>query len=286
MSSRTSRPQRVSLRSRARGSSIHSVMHRIQERDVRILFDLFEYRVLTTGQLVELHFSSYRVGSRRTMLLHHLGLLARFRPGRTQGSSPWHYALAEPGAFVVAARLDSELAHIGFRRQDPDRIAASSHLEHLVQANGFFTRLSWECRRTGRADLLEWMGERRARRGWGVPVQPDGVGTVSDGLKEVRFFLELDRGTENHQRLKGKLRWYDELARLEDVPRVLLFAFPTERREAEARRALATARLIVATATLGRAMADPLGAVWWPLRQPFRRPLLELGPGSRGDACG
>jgi len=51
----TRRPRRVPPRSCVRGSSIHSVMHRVQERDLRISVDLLEHRVLTTRQLVELH---------------------------------------------------------------------------------------------------------------------------------------------------------------------------------------------------------------------------------------
>ena len=208
MRSPTSRPRRVSLRSRARGSSIHTAIRRIQERDIRIFFDLMEHRVLTTGQIVELHFSSYRIGSRRARLLHEMGFLARFRPSKSAGSAPWHYALDEPGAFVVATRLDRDLKDTPYRRQDVDRIAASEHLEHLVQTNGFFTRLAWACRQDGQATLREWRGERRSGRGWGVRVQPDGVGRVSSNRGETWFFFELDRGTESHERLRAKLRRY------------------------------------------------------------------------------
>jgi hypothetical protein len=282
MRSPTRRPRRVSLRSRARGSSIHSVMHRIQERDVRLFFDLLEHRVLTTGQIVELHFRSYRLGSRRALLLHQLGFLARFRPGRTAGSAPWHYALDEPGAFVVAARLDRDLKDTPFRRQDVDRIAASEHLEHHVQTNGFFTRLAWACRQSGQARLVEWRGERRSRRGWGVRIQPDGVGRVSRDQGEAWFFFELDRGTETHERLRAKLRRYADVASLQDVPRAVLFAFPTDRREAEARRALFSPGLTVATTALPRAMADPLGQVWQPLRHPFRVSILALSSTEAG----
>lgn len=276
MSSPTRRPKRVSLRSRARGSSIHSVMHRIQERDVRILFDLLEHRVLTTAQIAELHFDSYRVGSRRAFILHQLGFLARFRPGTSVGSAPWHYALAEPGAFVVASRLDRDLKDIPFRRNDIDRAAASEHLRHLVETNGFFTRLAWACRRSGEASLAGWQGERRSRRGWGVRVRPDGVGRVSYDAGEAWFFFELDRGTETHERLRAKLYRYAALARLPDVPRLVLFAFPTDRREAEARRSLLSGGLTVATIALPRAMADPLGPVWQPLGHPFRLSILDL----------
>jgi hypothetical protein len=257
-------------------------MHRIQERDIRIFFDLLEHRVLTAGQIVELHFSSYRVGSRRVLLLHELGFLARFRPGRTVGSSPWHYALDEPGAFVVAARLDTELKDIRFRRQDVDRIAASEHLDHLVLTNGFFTRLAWACRRSGHATLAEWLGERRAGRGWGVRIQPDGVGRVAFDRGQAWFFFELDRGTEQHHQLRAKLRHYAELVLLKDVPHIVLFAFPTERREAEVRRDLFSSGLTVATTVLEQSMADPLGPVWQPLGHPFRVGLLNLGRGRQG----
>lgn len=283
MSSPTRRPKRVSLRSRARGSSIHSVMYRIQERDIRILFDLLEHRVLTTGQIAELHFDSYRVGSRRALILHQLGFLARFKPGTSRGSAPWHYALDEPGAFVVASRLDRDLKDIPFRKDDVDRLSTSGQLRHLVETNGFFTRLAWACRRTDQTRLAEWRGERRSRRGWGSRVHPDGVGRITSDRVEAWFFLELDRGTEPHERLRAKLRRYAGVARLPDVPRLLLFAFHTDRREAEARRSLAHPGMTVATTALPRAMADPLGAVWQPLGDPFRRSLLALSPEASGS---
>lgn len=81
-----------------------------------------------------------------------------------------------------------------------------------------------------------------------------------------------------------RLRRYAELAVVEDVPRILLFTFPSDRREAEARRALSAGRLTVATAPIDLAMADPLGSVWWPPREPFRRPLLQVGWDNRQHA--
>jgi hypothetical protein len=192
------------------------------------------------------------------------------------GSAPWHYGLDEPGAFVVASRLDRDLKDIPFRKYDIDRLAASEHLDHLVETNGFFTRLAWACRNSDRAKLLEWRGERRSRRGWGIRIRPDGAGRVSSDQGEAWFFLELDRGTETHERLRGKLRRYAELARMPDAPRLVLFTFPTDRREAEARRSLSAPGLEAATTVLGRAMADPLGPVWQPLGHPFRIAIAHL----------
>jgi Replication-relaxation len=276
MTSRNRRPRRVSLRSRSGGSSIMSIVHRIQERDVKILFDLYEHRVLTTHQLVELHFPSYRVGWRRLSLLEQMGLILRFRPLRLPGSAPFHFVLDEPGALLVALRLDTDLKGLGYRWEDAIRIARSRNLAHWVQSNGIFTRLAWACRRSGSVELVEWLGERQCRRGWGVRIEPDSVGRISDGHTEVWFFFELDRGTENHGKLRAKLQLYSDLAILPDVPGVLLFVFPTDRRELEARKSLYPPGLTVATTTLDRALSDPLGPVWQPLSQPFRLPLLEL----------
>jgi hypothetical protein len=69
VSSPTRHPRRVSVRSRARGYSIHSAMNRIQERDVLMLFGLLTDQVLTTTQIVELQLSSFGVESRLSLQL-------------------------------------------------------------------------------------------------------------------------------------------------------------------------------------------------------------------------
>ncbi|MGH2655172.1 MAG: replication-relaxation family protein [Actinomycetota bacterium] len=140
---RAARPSRVPLRSRSRGSQILTYAHRIQERDIEILFDLYEHRVLTTRQIRDLHFNCYRVASRRLLSLFELDLVTRFRPPRRTGSHPYHYTLEEPGALIVATRLDLALKQTGFRRDTPKRFAKSFWLDHWVETNDFFCRLAW-----------------------------------------------------------------------------------------------------------------------------------------------
>jgi hypothetical protein len=131
--------------------------------------------------------------------------------------------------------------------------------------NGFFTHLAYACRTYGNARLSEWWSEARSAREWGNLVRPDGVGAVSFGSGKTRFFLEVDRGTEATNRLGEKLGAYARIARLEGVPRIVLFTFPSARREAEVRRALTLLGLAVATSTRDRVAGDPLGEVWLPL---------------------
>jgi len=252
------------------------VIHRIQERDVQILLDLHEHRVLTTEQIAELHFPSYHVGWKRLHVLEQLGFVRHFQPAHWHGSAPYHFVLDEAGALLVAVRFDTDLKSLGWKPEDAIRIARSQARDHLVQANGFFTRLAWACRTSGGATLTEWLGERRAGRGWGVAIQPDGAGRLRCEGSEIGFFFELDRGTETHGQLLAKLRRYSEVALLPDVPRTVLFAFPSERRETEARKALHVAGMSVATTVLELTMADPLAPVWLPIGHPIRLPLLDL----------
>lgn len=55
---------------------------------------------------------------------------------------------------------------------------------------------------------------------------------------------------------------YRVLARAATAPDIVLFCFPSEAREASARRVLGGTPMPVATATLERHLADPLGLNW------------------------
>ncbi len=57
-------------------------------------------------------------------------------------------------------------------------------------------------------------------------------------------------------------------------------AFPTERRDREALRAIHVPGMAVATAVLKLAMRDPLASVWLPVGQPIRLSLPDLSQTS------
>lgn len=112
---------------------------------------------------------------------------------------------------------------------------------------------------------------------WGGPiVTPDGIGRISAGDRQVSFFLEYDRGTENHDRLESKIDRYRRIGRMNDRPDALLFVFPTPAREREVRRSLSGPGFTLATAVRHDVLRDPLGPVWLSLREDRRRPILEL----------
>jgi hypothetical protein len=159
-------------------------------------------------------------------------------------------------------------------------IAYSPRLDHLVEVNGFFSRLAYRCRTT-KLRLAEWWSERRCAAEWQGMVRPDGLSRLRGPGVDLRFFLELDRGTESSSRLEEKLTRYARVARASDAPEALLFLFPTERREAEARRALFNCGMVLLTGTRGHAGEDPLSPSWLPIGSDRRLRIVDVASGRR-----
>ncbi len=111
--------------------------------------------MLTTSQIYELHFDTFTRASKRMLQLYRLGLVQRFRPYEPVGSAAWHYTLDEPGARVVAARLEVDFSDFPFKKARIFDVVASPRLRHRVECNGVFARLALACRRPGVAVHLD-----------------------------------------------------------------------------------------------------------------------------------
>jgi predicted transcriptional regulator len=279
MTARNHVPLRSRVSSRS-ASLITSYAHRLTKRDFEILIELHEHRVLTTPHIYELHFDTVTRASKRMLELYRLGLVERFRPHVPTGSAPWHYTLDEPGARLVAARQEVDFRDFPFKKARIFDVVGSPRLRHRVECNGFFARLALACRRRGWR--LEWIGERRAAAQWdssvtvGPLITPDGIGRIAAADREISFFLEYDRGTENHTRLENKIDRYRVVGRTGRGADALLFVFPSTAREREARRSLPGAGFTVATSVRHDVLRDPFGMVWLPLGDDRRRMILDL----------
>ena len=280
MTTRDHVPLRSRVSSRS-ASSATSYAHRLTKRDFEILVQLYEHRVLITPQIYELHFDTYTRASKRMLQLYRLGLVERFRPHTPTGSAPWHYTLDEPGARLVAARQEIDFKDFTFKKARIFDVVGSPRLRHRVECNGFFARLTLACRRRG--CRLEWIGERRACSSWDSIISPDGIGRIVAGDLEISFFLEYDRGTENHDQLENKTYRYRIVGRTARSEDALLFVFPSGARERYARSALVSASVPVATAVRGDVLRHPLGTVWLPLHEDRRRMILDLPRLPRDD---
>jgi hypothetical protein len=256
---------------------LQSIATSLTERDQRICSDLFEHRILTTIQLYELHFHTYARARKRLLQLYRLGLVWRTRPPKHPGSLPWHYVLDEPGALVVADSRGIERNELTFRFDKVLGIIDSQRLRHLRETNGFFTRLAYACRTSDRAyRLAEWWGERTCVERWQGLIQPDGLGRLEGPEGSMSFALELDRGTESRDRLAEKLERYALIASGPDAPDAVLFCFASRERGQSAREVLTRPGVPVATTSLERHRADPLGPVWRPVGEDRRKRLIDL----------
>lgn len=278
--SRTSVGTRALPRSRPSAIAL-DYRRAITDRDRDMCLDLYNHKVLTVEQITDLHFDAVRRARRRLLKLVELGVLERFRPPRSPGSSPFHYILGPVGIEIVAAYRGVEPKELGVRLDRLRGLAYNQRLAHLLAINGFFSRLAHACRSRTGFRLAEWWSEGRCAHVWGGLARPDGLGVVRWPAGSVRFFLEMDRGTENLAQLEGKLVGYHRVARFPDAPDALLFVFPTQRREVEARKVLAGAGMPIATATATDALSDPVGDTWLVVGGEARIAVTALG-GSEG----
>lgn len=258
-----------------------ALANRLTERDRRLCELVWEHLVLTTLQCQELEFRSANAAQHRLLELARMEVLDRFRPAVVVGvgSTEWHYVLGPMGAAVLAARHQTTVRKLGYRREDALGIAHSPRLAHTVGVNGFFTALVAHARRHKGAALRTWWSERRCRERWGQIVRPDGYGQWQVGARRVDFFVEYDRGTEGMDRLVEKIAdGYEVLAEASGIATPVLFWLPDPRREdafyRHIQRELGTPEVPVATAT---SSYHPAAEVWRLLPDRDRRcSLVEL----------
>jgi hypothetical protein len=274
---RTPRGIRAQRRSKPPRSPLLALAGRLTDRDRSLCQDLFEHRLLTVHQITELYFVSSHTARRRMVELYRMAVVDRFRP-RALGSAPFHYVLDELGARVVAAERGLEFKELRFRKENIDQLPYRHELPHLVETNGFFTRIASACQAGNGHSLAEWWSETRCRSRWGSIVLADGFGVLRGPSGSRSFLLEFDRGTESPARLALKLPPYERLALVENRPDVLLFCFPDPSREASARKALHRPGIQLATASWDRLAEDPLGPVWLAIDEQQRRRLVEIPP--------
>jgi hypothetical protein len=220
-----------------------SLGSRLTDRDRQIALDCYDHHVLTTEQLLRLHFAGLRTATARLDALYKLRVLDRFRPPtkRGAGSTPYHWILDEAGAHIVAAHQSVERRRLRWRHSDALGVAHSGKLTHHVEINEFFTLLAPEAHAKHGA-LREWYGERTTHQLF-KGVAPDGYGVLAlPGRPPLHLLLELDRATEPAQRLRHKAVAYARQiprSELGEYDTFVILAVPTATRAKLAREAVA-----------------------------------------------
>ncbi|HVV12127.1 replication-relaxation family protein [Amycolatopsis sp.] len=235
-------PQRPTPRAAATAEHHARLAAHLTPRDRWLARMLFEHKVCTTHQLVELAWPTIRAANHRLRDLYCWRVVDRFQPFVSSGTAPMHYVLDVAGAVALAYEDGLAPKDLGYRHEAAIGIAHSLRLAHSVGVNGFFTALVARSRVPASVcQLTAWWSELRCARHWGDIVRPDAYGRWREGSDEVEFFLEFDFGTESLSKLASKLSGYEKLAATTGIATPVLVWLPTARRETTARRALATA---------------------------------------------
>lgn len=229
---------------RVRNSAEHHawLAGHLTARDRWLVRMLFEHKVFTTHQIVDLAFPTRRAANLRLLNLHKWGLLHRFQPHRDVGSHPMHYVLDTAGATLLAHEDGIDPGALNYNRDREVGRAYSLQLAHAIGCNGLFTALIRRARQpSATGELTTWWSAARCGRHWGDIITPDGYGRWREAGREVEWFVEFDFGTEQLSRLVAKLTRYERLATTTGITTPVLVWLPTSEREATVRRALAGA---------------------------------------------
>jgi hypothetical protein len=170
----------------------------LTERDRELLDRLAQHEPLSTSELRLLFFSGESRCRRRLRALERERLLARVFPARGSrgGTSEALWFLSAKGRRLLGASA----------RRPPG--LSIPDLEHRRAVARFFCGLVERSLSRPGEGLWSWLGERFSERALDGAVRPDGYGRYLHPGGEITFYLELDRGTEPHRRLREKLAAY------------------------------------------------------------------------------
>lgn len=291
----------------ARRAALAELAARLTARDRWLLHALREHQVMTGPQIARIAFDGPRIANRRLRILaNELRVIDRFRPLRAIGSAPEHYVLGPYGAQVLAAEAGVTIKQLGYHRNRALAIAHSPRLNHSVGVNEVYSHLAAASRINPDADglLANWWSELTCFHLYGDLARPDAFGrwqapAPRGGARSAEFFLEYDTGSENLERVVGKLDGYARLASVTGIDTPVLFWLQSPLRERALHRMLALDPPTVPVATATPAATEHTtvaGPVWQLAARTARRVrLIELAAyatgaghaaaGSDGDAA-
>jgi hypothetical protein len=270
--------------------STFSLKHRLTERQVEMLAALARHRALTRDQLTGLFFGSKRRCQAALSQLKQLGLIRHviYLPQPLAGAGPRAYLLTATGADVAAQVTGINRKVLGLRTARTGR--SFLHINHTLAINDFYVGLHVAIRQVHGG--LRWVDEDGLRsyysRNGKTTLTPDGAAEITVKQKNVRTFIEIDRGTERRLWLQAKFqRYLRHLAGRVGADQMhILFVVPDAAREATVSKVAASAfrwaqrpTPVVWTTTNALLAANgPLGPVWARvLGSGERLPLLDLG---------
>jgi hypothetical protein len=261
-----------------------------QHRDLSLLRDLFESRVMTSAHAAALHFGGSRDAAKKR--------LQKLKAAGYIGERP--RCSTEPSVLFLTAKAFSHLRAEGVLTQYPALSARSlekrarvseitlRHELEVMDVKAGFHQAARKTQNVSIAEFSTWPALHQfevSHDGFRETlVKPDGFIRIhekeSDGTSEHTFFLEVDRSTETLDTLVSRAACYLQYYRsggfavkngatpadFKEYPfRVLIVCKSAERRNNTALRLIQSNPPIFTQAyltTLAEVTADPFGCVW------------------------
>lgn len=185
----------------------------LTKRDAKVFSTISSYRAMNAEQIGALFFTSLARGRRRLRALWHAGFLKRSQRAVRygEGTSKYFYSVT-----LKAIRHLKDATSDNVPLKVPRRRDVGLHAEKI---NDF--RICLElASRSHNPELILWQEGRGLKmttyasvRGTRKPLSiiPDALFTLRLNAREYSYFLEIDRGTTDLQRLAMKLEGYSNL---------------------------------------------------------------------------
>lgn len=190
---------------------------RLQARDREILFLAYDYRFLTSRQIMFLMSSQSKNILLRLQKLYHNGYLDRLK---ISDNNPIVYALGNKGADELTLYTNIDRGKIDWSRKNNE--IKNIHLNHTLMISNFRATLTialkdynykislWKKEGEIKDKIVYFEKDNKGNdRKIHAPIFPDALFTLIDkDENEAHFFLEADRSTMTNNRFFKKMRAY------------------------------------------------------------------------------
>jgi len=194
---------------------------RLQERDVRIIRLLHDFRFINSDQIKALVNGSERGILTRLQKLFHHGFLDRPLSQIVYpliGAQKMVYALGDKGADLLAEKFGIDRGKIKWNEKNKE--AKDRHIQHTLMISHFRICLELALNNLPGTNLLFWEKENPKElkdyvyirdlqgREFRAPIVPDGFFGIQDQKSKMYFFIEADQSTMTNARFLKKMKAY------------------------------------------------------------------------------
>jgi len=194
---------------------------KLQERDVRIIRLLHDFRFINSDQIQALVNGSERGILKRLQKLFHHGFLDRPLSQIVYpliGAQKMVYALGDKGADLLAEKFGIDRGKIKWNEKNKE--AKDRHIQHTLMISHFRICLELALNNLPGTNLLFWEKENPKElkdyvyirdlqgREFRAPIVPDGFFGIQDQKDKMYFFIEADQSTMTNARFLKKMKAY------------------------------------------------------------------------------